>query len=141
MAEDSYTGLIRRLFHDFETGDLDLLRVVMDDRVMWREPGRSPLAGVYEGPEAVLGLLRELKARTEGTFSIEILDVLSEPERVVVFQRETGSRAGRQLDEFAVVDFEVHHQKVTEVTVYHSDAYHFDEFFADDVAPVLVLPT
>ena len=131
MKEDAYESLIRRTYQDFELGDPDLLRVVMGQGVVWHEPGRSSLAGDYKGPEAVLGFLGELKARSGGTFKIEVLDVLSEPERAVVFQRETATRDGKALDVIAAVDFEIHQGKVTEVTVYQADTYQFDEFWAD----------
>jgi ketosteroid isomerase-like protein len=132
MPENAYESLIRRTYQDFETGDLDLLGVVMAQEVVWHEPGRSSLAGHYKGPEEVLGFLRELKARTSGTFKIEVLDVLSEPERAVVFQRETAMKNEKSLDVIAAVDFEIHSGKITEVTVYQNDAYAFDEFWADD---------
>ncbi len=131
MPEDAYASLMRRAYKDFESGDLELLRVVMSPGVVWHEAGRSTFAGDYNGPEAVLGFLGELKARSGGTFRIEVLDVLTEPERAVVFQRETATVHGRELDEIAVVDFEIHHQQITEVTVYHADTYHFDEFWED----------
>ena len=129
MSEDAYQSLMRRAYEDFERGDLDLLRTVMADEVTWHEPGRSPLAGDYKGPEAVLQFLAELRRRSAGTFRVEVLDVISEPERVVVFQRETAEMNGRTLDAIAVLDFEVHHQKITEVTVYQADTYQFDEFW------------
>ena len=131
MKEDAYESLIRRTYRDFELGDPDLLRVVMGQGVVWHEPGRSSLAGDYKGPDAVLAFLGELKARSGGTFKIEVLDVLGEPERAVVFQRETATRNGKALDVIAAVDFEIHHGKVTEVTVYQADTYQFDEFWAD----------
>ena len=98
--------------------------------VVWHEPGRSPLAGDYKGPAAVLGFLGQLRARSGGTFKIEVVDVLGEPERAVVLQRETATRNGRTLDVVVAVDFEIHHGKITEVTVYQADTYQFDEFWA-----------
>jgi len=132
MAENAYESVIRRAYQDFESGDLDLLGVVMGQDVVWHEPGRSSLAGDYKGPETVLGFLEQLKLRSDGTFKIEVLDVLSEPERAVVLQRETATRGGKTLDVVAAVDFEIHHQKITEVTVYQADTYGFDEFWEDD---------
>src|ERR1700676_2162152 len=64
MPENAYESLVRRTYQDFESGDLDLLGVVMAQEVVWHEPGRSSLAGHYKGPEEVLGFLGELKART-----------------------------------------------------------------------------
>src|SRR5665213_1607753 len=132
MPVDAYEALIRRAYQDFETGDVDLLGVVMAQEVVWHEPGRSSLAGHYKGPEEVLGFLRELRARTDGTLKIEVLDVLSEPERAVVFQRETATKNEKTLDAIAVLDFEIHNGKITEVTVYQGDAYAFDEFWAGE---------
>jgi ketosteroid isomerase-like protein len=131
MAMDTYETLIRRAYHDFESGDVDLLGVEMAHDVVWHEPGRSALAGDYKGPEAVVEFLEQLRARSGGTFKIEILDVLSEPERAVVLQRETATRGGKNLDVIAAVDFEVHNGKITEVTVYQADTYQFDEFWED----------
>jgi len=73
-----------------------------------------------------------LKARSGGTFKTEILDVLSEPERAVVFQRETATKNGKTLDVNTAVNFEIHHGKITEVSVYQADTYQSDEFWGDD---------
>ncbi len=129
--ENAYESLVRRAYQDFESGDLDLLGTVMAQDVVWHEPGRSSFAGDYKGPEAVLGFLRRLKEQSGGTFNIEVLEVVSEPERAVVFQRETARNGEKVLDVVAAVDFEVHHSKITEVTVYQADAYQFDEFWGD----------
>ena len=66
MVEDTYGALIRRAYEDFESGDLDLLGVVMASDVVWHEPGRSSFGGDYKGPEAVLGFLGQLKALSGG---------------------------------------------------------------------------
>jgi hypothetical protein len=66
------------------------------------------------------------------TFKIEVLDVLSEPERAAVFQRETATRSDKTLEVIAAVNFEIHHGQITEVTVYQADTYRFDEFWDDD---------
>ena len=131
MVENAYESVIRRAYQDFESGDLDLLGTVMSQDVVWHEPGRSSLAGDYKGPEAVLGFLRSLKEKSGGTFNIKILEVVSQPERAVVFQKETAKRGGNVLDVIAAVDFEIHHSKITEVTVYQADTYQFDEFWGD----------
>ena len=103
MTEGVYESLIRRAYQDFESGDLDLLGVVMAPDVVWHEPGRSTLAGDYKGPEAVLGFLGQLRVRSGGTFTIEVLDVLSEPERAVVLQHSPrGAQPGSGEDVVAL---------------------------------------
>ncbi len=122
--------LIRHAYELFATGDIDLLRVVLADDAVWHQPGRSPVAGDYKGPQAILGFLRTLQERSGGTFKVDIVDVLAESERAVVLQQETASRDGKELDVIAAIDFEIHHGKATEVTVYHADMYRFDEFWS-----------
>ncbi len=104
----------------------------MAQDVVWHEPGRSSFAGHYKGPDEVLRFLRRLKTLSGGTFRIEVLNVLSEPERAVILQRETATKNDKTLDVIAAVEFEIHHGKITEVTVYQHDNYAFDEFWVDN---------
>ena len=130
MTEHPNVRLVRRGYECFAAGDLDALREFMADAVVWHEPGRSPLGGDYQGPEGVVEFLSKLKDLSDGTFTMELVDVLGTPERAVALQEETARRADRVLDMSSAVEFEIHQGKITEVTVYHDDTYHFDEFWS-----------
>lgn len=130
MTEHPNVRLVRRGFESFAKGDLEDLRELMSDEVVWHEPGRSPLGGDYKGPAGVLELMAKLRDRSEGSFTIDIVEVFGSPERAVVIQEETARRGGRVLDMASVVEFEIHHGRISEVTVYHEDTYHFDEFWS-----------
>ena len=130
MTEHPNIRLIRRGYESFAAGDLDALREAMVDNVVWHEPGRSPLGGDYTGPEGVLQFLAKLRDLSDGTFTMQLVDVLATPERVVALQEETARRAGKELDMSSAVEFEIHRGKITEVTVYHDDTYHFDQFWS-----------
>lgn len=130
MYEHHNVKIIRRGYDCFARGDLDALREIMAPDIVWHEPGRSPLAGDHKGPDGVLAFFAGLAERSGGTFRVEIVDTVADPERVVVFQRERAERAGEAIDLLAAVDFEIHYGKITEVSVYHADTYRFDEFFS-----------
>lgn len=130
MSEHPNVRLVRRGFESFAKGDLDALRELMSDEVVWHEPGRSPLGGDYKGPTGVLELLQKLRELSEGTFAVEVVEVLGSSERAVVIQEETARRGGAVLDMASVVEFEIHQGRISEVTVYHEDTYHFDEFWS-----------
>jgi uncharacterized protein len=83
MTEHPNAKLIRHGYDAFAHGDLEALREFMAPDVVWHEPGRGPLAGDHKGPEGVLALLGELRARSCGTFAIEIVDLLANAERAV----------------------------------------------------------
>jgi ketosteroid isomerase-like protein len=122
--------LIRHCYDAFARGDLESLKECMTHDVVWHEPGRGPFAGDHKGPDGVLSLLRELQERSDNTFSVEIVDLLVNAERVIAIQEETAQRGDRDLDMASATEFEVHQGKITEVTVYHGDTYHFDAFWS-----------
>lgn len=130
MYQHHNEKLIRRGYDCFARNDLEALREIMAQDIVWHEPGRSPLAGDHKGPDGVLAFFAQLQERSGGTFEVEIVDTVADPQRVVVFQRERAERGGHAIDLLAAVDFEVHYGKITEVTVYHGDTYRFDEFFS-----------
>ncbi len=130
MSDHPNAKLVRHGYDTFARGDLDTLREFMAHDVIWHQPGRSPMAGDHKGPEGIFALLGEFRTRSEGTFGVEIVDLLVNSERVVAIQEETARRGGRTLDMASAVEFEIHHGKITEVTVYHADTHHFDEFWS-----------
>jgi hypothetical protein len=130
MYQHHNVKLVLRGYECFARGDLEGLREIMAPDIVWHEPGRSPLAGDHKGADGVLAFFAQLDERSGGTFEVEIVDTVADVERVVVFQRERAERGGDAIDLVSAVDFEVHYNKITEVTVYHADTYLFDEFFA-----------
>ena len=130
MIEHPNAKLIRRCYDAFARGDLESLKELTTHDVVWHEPGRGPFAGDHKGPDGVLSLLRELQERSDNSFSVEIVDLLANAERVIAIQEETAQRGDRRLDMASATEFEVHQGKITEVTVYHGDTYHFDAFWS-----------
>lgn len=130
MRECLYDSLIRRTYEDLEAEDLEVLRDDMADDVVWHVPGRSVVSGVYTGPEAILALLGRLKEMSEGTYRVEVIDIVPDPpDKAIVFERETATRNGDELAVIAKLEFEIHGEKITEVTVNQSDEFLFDEFW------------
>jgi ketosteroid isomerase-like protein len=130
MIEHPNAKLIRHCYEAFASGDLASLDELLIHDVVWHTPGRGPFAGDRKGPAGVLSLLRELQERSDSTFSVEIVDLLANAERAIAIQEETARRGDRRLDMASTVEFEIHQGKITEVTVYHADTYHFDEFWS-----------
>lgn len=129
MRQHPNATLVRKGYDAFNKADMTLCEVLAHD-VVWHEPGRSPVAGDYNGVDEVLGFLHRLHDLSDGTFSAELVDLLVDAERVTAFQHITASRSGMNLDTVDVVDFEIHHGHVTEVTVYQYDTHGFDEFWS-----------
>ena len=53
----SHVVLARRLWSAIAEADVQTLSEVLAEKTVWRMYGRSPVAGTYEGVEAVVGFL------------------------------------------------------------------------------------
>ncbi len=130
MTEHPNAKLVRRCYRAFAQDDVGVLGEVLDAAVVWHEPGRSPLGGDHTGPAGLHDLLEKFGALSGGTFKLDLVDILATANRAVALHEMTASRGDRVLDMASAVEFEIHQGKITEVTVYHDDTYHFDEFWA-----------
>ena len=69
--------LIRAQYDASSRGDLDALRQTWNPNIVWHVAGRSPLAGDYEGVDAVLGFFGKLIELSGGTFQVQLHDVMA----------------------------------------------------------------
>ncbi|MGB3633814.1 MAG: nuclear transport factor 2 family protein, partial [Rubrobacteraceae bacterium] len=61
-----------------DRGDLDAVRSYLADDVVWHEPDQdNPHTGDLNGPDAVLGMIREAQRLTGGTFRLVTRDVVA----------------------------------------------------------------
>jgi hypothetical protein len=60
--------VVRTGYDAFSRGDMDTLRGLFVDDVVWHIPGRSPLAGDHRGVDAVLGYLARRWSSPAGRF-------------------------------------------------------------------------
>lgn len=122
--------LLRRAYAAFAAGDDDTLRAVLAPTVVWHVAGHNPLAGTYRGPEEVLGYLGRLRALTDGTFRLEVHDVLANDEHALGMHRAFAERHGRRLADGEVLVCHVANGRVTEIWAMGGDQYLVDQFWS-----------
>jgi uncharacterized protein len=115
----------------FQSGDLDALRdKFFATDIRYHVPGKSPIAGDYEGVDQVLGLFAKLFELTNGTFRIEVHDVLADDEHVVELLTARGERNGKHLEDNGVLTAHMTNGKLSEVWIQQTDLYAVDEFLS-----------
>ena len=124
--------LLRKAYAAFSAGDDATLRELMASTIVWHAPGHNPLAGTYRGPDEVLGYLGRLRELTDGTYRVELHDVLANDEHVVAMHRASAQRHGRTLADGAVNVCHVGGGQVTEVWSMNGDQYLVDQFWSLD---------
>ncbi len=86
-------------------------------------PGRSPIAGSYEGRDAVFGQFGRYGGETAGTFQAEL-------KSVVGIHRNTGERNGKKLDVDCCIVFEVEDGQLVSGREHFFGLYAWDAFWA-----------
>ena len=122
--------LIRSTYTAFAAGDLQAVGESLADDIVWHSLGHSRFSRDYSGREDVFGLFGTLFQETDGTFRIELKDVLANDERAVALTTNRGQRLGRTLvyDEAAV--FRVADGKIAEAWLYVDDQEAHAAFFS-----------
>jgi len=122
---------MRTGYEAFGKGDMDTIRSLFAEDIVWHAPGRNPLSGTYHGVDEVLGQFAKLMEMTGGTFRLELHDVLADDDHAVVLVRAQAERGGRRLDDTSVQVWHIKDGKATEQWLHPGDLYANDEFFND----------
>ena len=121
--------LIRSTYAAFAAGDLQAVGESLADEIVWHSRGQSRFSRDYTGREDVFGLFDTLFKETDGTFRIELNDVLANDERAVALTTNRGERLGRALvyDEAAV--FRLANGRIAEAWLYVDNQQAHAAFF------------
>ena len=130
MSEHPNSATVRSVYGAVDRKDIAELTGLLSPDVTLLVPGRSPLAGRYEGRDAVFGFLGKLGAISGGTYQAELRDLYTNDDQVVAVQHGTGTRGEKTLDVDAVLLFEVAGGVVTGVTVHQRRQDDWDDFFS-----------
>jgi uncharacterized protein len=123
--------LVREAFAASGRGDIDALRnQYFADSMRLHYPGRSPLAGDYDGVAQVLGFFGRASELSGGTFRTELHDVVANDEHAVALFTARAGRADRRLEDRIVEVMHIRDGKATEVWIYPADLYASDEFWS-----------
>jgi ketosteroid isomerase-like protein len=110
-------------------GDVDALRAVCSEDLVWHASGRGPRSGSYRGQEAVLAYLASIGEDAE-RFDSTLEDILVGSDRVSVLFRVSGLRKGRELETDYILLFRIEGSRLAEVWAIPRDQYAVDEFWA-----------
>jgi ketosteroid isomerase-like protein len=132
MSAQSNAEAMRAGYAAFSRGDMDTLRKdLFTPDIVWHQGGRNQTSGDYRGPDEVIGLFGKLFQLTDGTFRVQIHDVLASDEHVVVLGHVDAQRAGKTVQN-GNYDHVCHFRdgKLAEAWVVNVDQYEADAFFA-----------
>jgi ketosteroid isomerase-like protein len=131
VTEHPNAEVVRRGYAAFNSADIETLMQLMDENASWHTPGRSPIAGDYEGREAVFGQFGRYGRETAGTFRATLQNVLATDDGCVVgVHQNTGERNGKTLDVSCCIVFEVKDGRMISGREHFYDLNAWDEFWS-----------
>jgi uncharacterized protein len=124
-----HEDLLRRGYAAFASGDLDTVKSIMADDIVWHIGGASQLAGDYHGQAEVMGFFGKVTELSAGTFHLEIHDVLANDEHGTVLVTAHGERDGQSLAARTVHIWHLAGGKFTEFWGFYEKPDEVDAFF------------
>lgn len=123
-------ALIKSAYDAFSRGDTQSVFAVFAENILWHVPGRGPLSRDYRGHAEVGGFFEHFMSLSEGSFRIQIDQILANRDRVVVLCTEVASRAGRSWSSQQVHVWTVKDGRATAFREYEGDQQSEDEFWS-----------
>lgn len=131
VTEHPNATVVRRGYAAFNTADIPTLMEVFHEDACWHTPGRGPLAGTFQGRDAVFGHFGQYGGLTGGSFQANLLDVVANVDGTVVgIHQNTAARDGKSLDVGCCILFEIRDGKVVDGREHFFDLHAWDTFWA-----------
>lgn len=116
MAEHPHATLVRKGYDAFSRGDMDTLRQILSGDCTHHVPGDHTLSGDYKGQDACIDLYRRLSTETNGTFRVELRNVLVDGRgHAVAVHHFTAERNDKRIDENGAIVFRIVGEKATDL--------------------------
>ena len=131
QAEHPNVTTVRALFAAFRSADIERIVAALPADLVWHFPGRrGGLAGAHRGRDAVLAFLASVMELTDGTFELELEDVVGGDRHVVAIFRGRGRRNGKALDNPTCLKIRFEEGIPREIHEFVWDLFAVDDFWA-----------
>ena len=131
MNEHPNATRIRELFEAFRARDIDAVRGAISESAVWHFPGQTgKLAGAHEGHSGIFGFLARVSDLSEGTFQLELEQVLANDAYAVAFFRGRAHRQNRELNNPTCLKIRLQDGRATEIWEFVWDLYAVDQFWS-----------
>jgi ketosteroid isomerase-like protein len=129
MEDHPHFIIANRLWDAIARGDAETLHELICDKSVWRMYGRSPLAGAYLGPDAILEFMARVGELADDLRS-DLIDVFVNDRGAVLRYAIHAVRGGKLLDTEHLFLIHVAGGRITEGVFAPVDQYGYDRFFS-----------
>ena len=122
--------LARTYFQAVQTADMAALGGLLDEQIVWHQPGANQFSGDHKGQGAVFQMLGSMMEASLGTFAIDkIHSLMDNGDLVVATIHFTGRRGDASMAMDGVDLLRIQNGKITEMWLFSSDQNAEDAFW------------
>ncbi|MEU0586569.1 nuclear transport factor 2 family protein [Streptomyces sp. NPDC006132] len=122
--------IARSYFQAVRTGDMATLGELLDESIVWHQPGANQFSGEHKGRDAVFQMLGRMMEASRGTFAIDTIHALmANGDLVTATIHFSGRRADASMSMDGVDLLRVAGGKITEMWLFSSDPAAEDAFW------------
>ncbi len=122
--------LLRKGLEAFARGDLDTVKEILAEDIVFHVPGRGMISGEYRGRDAVLGFFAKGQQLSGGTLRIEHHDVAATDEHAIALQINRAQRNGKTLEARVVGVYHIREGRATEAWFLTDSQDENDDFWS-----------
>ena len=121
---------VRQFYTALAQGDFETVGALLSDELVWHQPGKGALSGVYNGKQNVFAHLGRMAQLSNGTFAIDQVDYVTNNGDLVVASVGFAVSANRLSMEMKGVDlFRFENELIKEVWLFSERIDEEDRFW------------
>jgi len=122
--------IVTQYFESLKTGNMELLASLLDDGIIWHQPGNGKLSGTYNGKQAVFGLFGKFMEISKGSFRIDsVKNIMANGDLVTATLHFSANKSGSSISMDGVDLMRIENTKIKEVFLFSSDQEAEDKFW------------
>jgi uncharacterized protein len=129
-AKNVVDTFLERQREMYAGGDVERVRELLSDDIVWHVPGTSPIAGDYRGPDAVIGYFLRRRTLAGGAIAITQRGEIHDEEVLVQLADGRALLAGRDVEWRTTGVYRVAAGKIAEAWLVPLDGARFDRAWA-----------
>ncbi|MBB4717719.1 ketosteroid isomerase-like protein [Streptomyces luteogriseus] len=130
MMTTTNLDLARAYFQAVQTADMAALGGLLDEQIVWHQPGAHQFSGNHEGQGAVFQMLGSMMEASQGTFAIDTIhSLMGNGDLVAATIHFTGRRGDTSMAMDGVDLLRIRNGKITEMWLFSGDQNAEDAFW------------
>lgn len=121
--------LIRQSWLAVSSGDIETLRELWDEKIVWHVTAENPWQGEHIGPDAIFEYLAQVGEAGEA-YNTELLDVMAGDDYAGLMCHVSSERKGRKLEVDQLLLTRIKNRRVVEVWTLSCDPRAMSSFWS-----------